>query len=211
MNCLCGKSPRFFHTRPGLGAIPVFNRCTGMAPIADFFFTFSFWTAKQSHSRLTNYNKPVLLFSVAKYEIESENSKQLSQLSGAMPVFNFCRDECTGIRLLHVSGRKNKNITLFLHTGPAYTYCNALSTSWSKCCVIKESHVIFVKNVWCVARHVKKYKKIYKKLTLAKILCWTFRQLLLPSSAKDKKCKFLTASWWYTMYVNIKSHFERIF
>ena len=32
-----------------------------------------------------------------------------------------------------------------------------------------------------------KNKKIYKKLTLAKILCWTFRQLLLPSSAKDKK------------------------
>ena len=30
-------------------------------------------------------------------------------------------------------------------------------------------------------------KKIFKKLTLAKILCWTFRQLLLPSSAKDKK------------------------
>ena len=24
-------------------------------------------------------------------------------------------------------------------------------------------------------------------LTLAKTLCWTFRQLLLPSSAKDKK------------------------
>ena len=28
--------------------------------------------------------------------------------------------------------------------------------------------------VWCVARHVKN-KKIYKKLTLAKIFCWTFR------------------------------------
>ena len=46
------------------------------------------------------------------------------------------------------------------------------------------------KNLWCVARHVKNLdKKIFKKLTLAKILCWTFRQLLLPSSAKDKKCK----------------------
>ena len=36
---------------------------------------------------------------------------------------------------------------------------------------------------------IKKNKKIYfkKKLTLAKILCWTFWQLLLPLSAKDKK------------------------
>ena len=44
------------------------------------------------------------------------------------------------------------------------------------------------KNVWCVARHVENLdKKIFKKLTVAKVLCWTFRQLLLPSSAKDKK------------------------
>ena len=38
------------------------------------------------------------------------------------------------------------------------------------------------KNVWCVARHAKNNKM----LTLAKILCWTFRQLLLPSSAGIK-------------------------
>jgi len=44
------------------------------------------------------------------------------------------------------------------------------------------------KNVWCVARHVKNKKNI-KKLTLAKILCWTFRQLLLPSSAGIKNAK----------------------
>ena len=38
------------------------------------------------------------------------------------------------------------------------------------------------------ARHVKNLdKKVFKKLTLAKILCWTFRQLLLPSSTKDNK------------------------
>ena len=37
-------------------------------------------------------------------------------------------------------------------------------------------------------------KNIIKRLTLAKILCWTFRQLLLPSSAGMKKCKNLTAS-----------------
>ena len=43
-----------------------------------------------------------------------------------------------------------------------------------------------VKNVWCVARHVK---NIIKRLTLAKILCWTFRQLLLPSSAGMKNAK----------------------
>ena len=43
-----------------------------------------------------------------------------------------------------------------------------------------------VKNIWCVARHVK---NIIKRLTLAKILCWTFRQLLLPSSAGMKNCK----------------------
>ena len=47
---------------------------------------------------------------------------------------------------------------------------------------------MLTKNVWRVARHVENLdKKIFKKLTLAKILCWTFRQLLLPSSAKDKK------------------------
>ena len=60
---------------------------------------------------------------------------------------------------------------------------------------ISETSCIFlflyvVKNVWCVARHVENLdKKIFKTLTLAKILCWTFWQLLLPSSAKGKKCK----------------------
>ena len=32
---------------------------------------------------------------------------------------------------------------------------------------------------------------MFKKLTLAKILYWTFRQLLLPSSAKDKNTNVL--------------------
>ena len=48
------------------------------------------------------------------------------------------------------------------------------------------SIILNLKNVWCVARHVK---NIIKRLTLAKILCWTFRQLLLPSSAGMKDAK----------------------
>ena len=28
---------------------------------------------------------------------------------------------------LHDKGRKNKNISLFVHTGSAYAYCNALN------------------------------------------------------------------------------------
>ena len=49
----------------------------------------------------------------------------------------------------------------------------------------------YAKNVWCVARHVKN-KKILKSWHWLKILCWAFRQLLLPSSGKDKKCKIPT-------------------
>ena len=46
-------------------------------------------------------------------------------------------------------------------------------------------HIHDTKDVWCVARHVKN-KKILKSGHWLKMLCWTFRQLLLPSSAKDK-------------------------
>ena len=100
----------------------------------------------------------------------------------------------------HLNGIILIGLWCYISQLPA-TIINSLYTIINPQVVIKEK-VIVIKN-----------KKIYlKKLTLAKILCWTFRQLLLPSSAKDKKkCKCLTASWWYTMYVNIKSHFERIF
>ena len=85
-----------------------------------------------------------------------------------------------------------KKQTLSPFLGLLYRNKTSNSCSFPRPCVLKRSVLSlvfkYIKNVWCVARHVENLdKKIFKKLTLAKILCWTFRQLLLPSSAKDKK------------------------
>ena len=102
--------------------------------------------------------------------------------------------------------KKNAAVNLFvqksilhmkLQSFPAFGMrsWNCLHPNWLK--LMKRTFKRKIhKNVWCVAcRHVENLdKKIFKKLTLAKILCWTFQQLLLPSSAKDKNANVLTAS-----------------
>ena len=68
------------------------------------------------------------------------------------------------------------------HYTECYSFeCSSQFQSFAAVLVTNE-----VKNVWCVARHDK---NIIKRLTLAKIFCWTFRQLLLPSSAGMKNAK----------------------
>ena len=95
MNCLCGQetqSSRFLSNATWTrGVLNTTQRTLNFL----LFLQEHLRTAKQRISRLQNYNKLVLLFSVAKYEIE--NGKQLSQFSGAIPAFNFCRDKCTGM------------------------------------------------------------------------------------------------------------------